>query len=134
LGNSLLAAGFPVCQIDLIHPRTQAVSFRRFLIPVLCVLLSGLAEAAPEGRPNFLIIIADDLCWRDLGYEGNEDVKTPNLDKLRGESMQLKGMFNPATTCSPTRHALLTGPIPCAAGLIRITRRCMMGPRACSHT
>ena len=90
--------------------------FRRVLIPALCVLLGGFAAAAPGDRPNFLIIIADDLCWRDLGYEGNKDVKTPNLDKLRGESMQLKGMFNPATTCSPTRHALLTGLYPVRSG------------------
>lgn len=92
------------------------MNFRRFLIPALGILLSALAGAAPEGRPNFLIIIADDLCWRDLGYEGNKDVKTPNLDKLRGESMLLKGMFNPATTCSPTRHALLTGLYPVRSG------------------
>lgn len=79
------------------------------LLLVLLVLAAGPAWAAEGRRPNFLLIIADDLCWRDVGYEGNHDVKTPNLDKLRGESMHLRGMFDPATTCSPTRHALLTG-------------------------
>jgi uncharacterized sulfatase len=74
---------------------------------ILCVLLGSTVAAEP--RPNFMIIIADDLCWRDLGYEGSPDVKTPNLDQLRAESMHLRGMFNPATSCSPTRHALYTG-------------------------
>ncbi len=60
-------------------------------------------------RPNFLLIIADDLTWRDLGYEGNADVHTPNLDRLCQESMHLRGMFTPAPTCSPSRHALYTG-------------------------
>jgi N-sulfoglucosamine sulfohydrolase len=77
-----------------------------------------LAFGAPyvAAQPNFLIIIADDLCWRDLGYEGSPDVKTPHLDKLRSESMHLRGMFNPATSCSPTRHALYTGLYPIRSG------------------
>lgn len=81
---------------------------------LLYLILCGSAIAAE--KPNFLLIIADDLCWRDLGYEGNSEVKTPNLDKLRTESMHLRGMFNPATTCSPTRHALYTGLYPIRSG------------------
>ena len=81
---------------------------------ILCVLLGSTVAAEP--RPNFMIIIADDLCWRDLGYEGSPDVKTPNLDQLRAESMHLRGMFNPATSCSPTRHALYTGLYPIRSG------------------
>lgn len=68
----------------------------------------GTAEAPPS-RPNFLLIIADDLCWRDLGFTGNREVRTPNIDRLRSEGMYLQGMFTPATTCSPSRHALYTG-------------------------
>jgi len=84
----------------------------------ILALLSSLCicHSAWSARPNFLIIIADDLCWRDLGYEGNAEVKTPHLDKLHGESMHLRGMFNPATTCSPTRHALYTGLYPIRSG------------------
>lgn len=77
---------------------------------VLPLLLAALvATAAAAERPNFLLIIADDLNWRDLGFTGNPDVKTPHLDALRREGMQLNAMFTPATTCSPTRHALYTG-------------------------
>jgi N-sulfoglucosamine sulfohydrolase len=86
-----------------------------FLLSVILCALCGSSDAA-EPRPNFMIIIADDLCWRDLGYEGSPDVKTPNLDRLRGESMHLRGMFNPATSCSPTRHALYTGLYPIRSG------------------
>jgi uncharacterized sulfatase len=73
-------------------------------------------QAATPAAPNFLIVIADDLCWRDLGYEGNTDVKTPNLDRFRTESMHLRGMFTPAPTCSPARHALYTGLYPVRSG------------------
>ena len=87
--------------------------------PIVC-LMCGLpflaAPVAPAAvpqptpqRPNFLLIIADDLNWRDLGFTGNTEVKTPNLDRLRTESLYLSQMFTPAPTCSPTRHALYTG-------------------------
>jgi len=80
-----------------------------FVISCLAVLLllGGTVRAAE--RPNLMLIIADDLCWRDLGFTGNKQVKTPNLDKLRTEGMHLTGMFVPAPTCSPMRHALYTG-------------------------
>ncbi len=77
------------------------------LITLLC--LASTAELWAAERPNFLLIIADDLCWRDLGFTGNREIRTPNLDRLRSEGMYLRGMFTPATTCSPSRHALYTG-------------------------
>jgi len=60
-------------------------------------------------KPNVLLIIADDLCWRDLGVTGNPDVKSPHIDKLAREGMSLRHMYTPAPTCSPTRHAIYTG-------------------------
>lgn len=81
------------------------------LLATICVL-----HPAHAARPNFLIIVADDLCWRDLGYQGHPDVKTPNIDKLASEGMRLDGMFSPAATCSPMRHALYTGLYPVRSG------------------
>lgn len=75
----------------------------------LALIAFTLTGASAANRPNLLLLIADDLTWRDLGYEGNQDVHTPNLDKLRTQSMHLTRMFTPATTCSPSRHALYTG-------------------------
>ncbi len=80
---------------------------KSLLTAMLVVTLSQPVLAAK--RPNFLLIVADDLCWRDLGFAGNNDVKTPNLDRMAKESMNLLGMYTPATTCSPSRHALYTG-------------------------
>ena len=78
--------------------------------------LAFVGTAVANDRPNFLIMIADDLTWSDLGYEGNTEVLTPNLDKLSKESLHLQCMFTPATTCSPTRHALYTGLYPIRSG------------------
>jgi uncharacterized sulfatase len=98
----------------------------RFLPPsirasiALGVLAAGLLTpgfaATAASRPNFLIIIADDLNWRDLGCTGSPDVRTPNIDQLARESMTLRAMFTPAPTCSPLRHALYTGLFPIRSG------------------
>lgn len=82
---------------------------------VLAFVFSASALSAAE-KPNFLLIIADDLCWRDIGCMGSPDAKTPNIDKLAATGMTLNGMFTPAPTCSPTRHALYTGLYPIRSG------------------
>ena len=87
---------------------------RPFALALLAALMAP-AAAAPA-KPNFLVIVADDLCWRDLGYQGHPDVKTPHLDTLASQGMRLDGMFSPAATCSPTRHALYTGLYPVRSG------------------
>ncbi|GAA5480953.1 sulfatase family protein [Haloferula sargassicola] len=79
------------------------------------LLLLALGVRAAE-RPNFLLMVADDLTWSDLGFAGNTDVRTPHLDSLRKEGMWLTRMFTPATTCSPTRNALYTGLFPIRSG------------------
>ncbi len=66
------------------------------------------AAAGAEGRPNVLIIISDDQGFGDLGVHGNPKIKTPNLDKLAGESVWLKN-FYVSPVCAPTRASLLTG-------------------------
>lgn len=58
-------------------------------------------------RPNFLVIVADDLGFSDLGAFGGE-ISTPNLDALALDGLRLTD-FHTAPTCSPTRSMLLTG-------------------------
>lgn len=82
---------------------------RFFLVIGFASLATWLGRVHAVDKPNFLLIIADDLTWSDLGCRGNPDVKTPNIDRLASEGMTLRKMFTPAPTCSPTRHALYTG-------------------------
>jgi len=65
-----------------------------------------IAESAE--RPNVLLIMTDDQGFGDLGLHGNPAVRTPNLDRLAGESAQLTS-FYVCPVCSPTRASLLTG-------------------------
>jgi uncharacterized sulfatase len=85
----------------------------RRLFPIILLLcVSWLAHAAP---PNFLLIIADDCTYRDLGVYGGQ-AKTPHLEKLAGEGMKFTRCFQAAPMCSPTRHALYTGLYPVKSG------------------
>ena len=66
-------------------------------------------------RPNFLVIVADDLGFSDLGAFGGE-ISTPNLDRLALQGLRFTD-FHTAPACSPTRAMLLTGTDHHIAGL-----------------
>ncbi len=86
----------------------------------LAVRLPGRAKAAeasqPPRKPNFVIVIADDLTYHDIGCWGNKDVRTPNLDRLAGQGVRLVNMFTPAPMCAPCRQALYSGIFPVRNG------------------
>jgi arylsulfatase A-like enzyme len=69
--------------------------------------------AAP--KPNIVFIMADDLGYADLGYHGS-DIKTPNLDRLANEGVQLNSFYG-EPVCTPSRAALMTGRYPMRYGL-----------------
>lgn len=100
------------------RPTLRAGLFPAVILPAI-LLLAGCGRPDPMpvvGSPNILLIIADDLNWRDLGVTGNPDVKSPNIDSLAREGMHLRGMFSPSPTCTPARHALYTGLFPVRSG------------------
>lgn len=94
---------------------------RRLLFRLIVLVLGALPvvgagkEPARPVRPNFLIIVADDLGYSDLGAFGGE-IPTPNLDRLALRGVRLTD-FHTAPTCSPTRAMLLTGTDHHVAGL-----------------
>ena len=68
------------------------------------------AEAA--GRPNIILIIADDMGRDDCGAYGHPSIRTPNIDKLAREGMRFDRAFVMASSCSPSRSSILTGRYP----------------------
>jgi len=88
---------------------------RLFLAALCCVAPPVAAAEAKEGRPNLLVIVADDLGYSDLGAFGGE-IRTPHLDRLALAGIRLAG-FHTAPTCSPTRSMLLSGTDNHLAGL-----------------
>lgn len=68
-----------------------------------------------QRRPNFIVIVADDLGWNDVGYHQSE-IRTPQIDRLSKLGRQLD-QFYVCPVCTPTRASLLTGRYPFRYGL-----------------
>lgn len=75
----------------------------------------GRSAAQDASRPNFVVLLADDLTYRDIGCYGGQ-ARTPNLDRLAAEGMRFTSCFQAAPMCSPTRHCLYTGLYPVKSG------------------
>lgn len=80
------------------------------IIPILAgALMSALVPAAAEPKPNFVLILADDMGWNDAGFSGNRFIDTPHLDRLAREGVVFAEACASAPNCAPTRASLLTG-------------------------
>ena len=87
------------------------------LTTVLCGGLCGFLEAAQEARPNFVIVLCDDLGYGDLGCYGNEVVKTPNVDDFARGGIRFTHCYSAAPNCSPARTGLMTARTPYRVGI-----------------
>lgn len=81
-----------------------------FLLFVICPVVDATE------RPNIVHIVADDLGWKDVGFNGCADIETPNLDRLAAEGATLN-QFYVQPMCTQTRAALMTGRYPFRYGL-----------------
>ena len=103
-------------------------------LPLLLALCAATALQAAErqaGRPNIVIILADDLGWGDLGCYGHPSIRTPNLDRMAAEGMRFTDFYSAAEVCTPSRAALLTGRYAIRSGMCsarwRVLRRDSLG-------
>src|SRR5688572_28533381 len=81
-------------------------------------LFAGAQASAAALKPNMLIIVADDLGFADVGFNGGKVIATPNLDRLAATGVRLTD-FRACPMCSPTRAGLLTGRWPLRFGMMR---------------
>ena len=79
-----------------------------------------LIKNKQNGRPNILLIVADDLGYSDLGCYGGE-IQTPQLDKLASEGVRMTSFYTTGRCC-PSRASILTGLYPHRAGLGHMIR------------
>lgn len=96
----------------------MGIGIRGWLCGVLCVaLIAPVAVAAP---PNFVVVMADDLGYGDLGCYGNTEIRTPQLDRMAAEGTRLDNFYSSAPSCTPSRAGLLTGRYSARMGLERV--------------
>jgi arylsulfatase A-like enzyme len=86
------------------------------ILAVLCLLSLSLARPQQPPRPNIVYIVADDLGWADVGFNGCKDIKTPNIDALAATGAKFT-QFYTQPMCTPTRACLMTGRFPWRYGL-----------------
>ncbi|HUT36323.1 MAG TPA: sulfatase-like hydrolase/transferase [Planctomycetota bacterium] len=75
----------------------------------------GVAER--PSTPNVVLVMADDLGWGDVGFNGSKVVHTPHLDRLAAEGLRFTRFYAHAPVCSPTRGSCLTGRHPYRYGI-----------------
>jgi arylsulfatase A-like enzyme len=75
------------------------------------IIRSTVVAAVPDAKPNFVIILCDDLGYQDLGCFGSPLIKTPRIDQMAKEGMRFTS-FYAQPVCGPSRAALMTGCYP----------------------
>lgn len=96
------------------------LKYPRVLVSLFMVILSanyGSVSAAEAKRPNFVVILCDDLGYGDLACFGHPHIRTPNLDQLAKQGIRLTSCYSSAPVCSSSRAGLLTGRTPSRVGV-----------------
>lgn len=83
--------------------RTKHLTF----FGLLCA--ASLSAFGAHGRPNIVLIFADDQGWKDVGYQSDGKFLTPNIDRLATEGMVFTDAYAAAGNCAPSRACLLSG-------------------------
>ncbi|XP_034505347.1 steryl-sulfatase [Ailuropoda melanoleuca] len=86
-------------------------------ICVLLMLLLGEAQSHTASRPNFVLLMADDLGIGDPGCYGNKTLRTPNIDRLAEGGVKLTHHLAASPLCTPSRAAFMTGRYPIRSGM-----------------
>ncbi len=88
---------------------------KRFFCSLLFVL--GLTGGFATEKPNIILLMADDLGWGDVGFNGNKTIKTPHLDAMAKSGLKFNRFYAAAPVCSPTRGSCITGRHPYRYGI-----------------
>ncbi len=81
----------------------------RVLALLLVVFLPTVVTAVAAPPPNVVLIISDDQGWKDYGFMGHAQIKTPHLDKLSKESLVFKRGYVSSSLCCPSLASVITG-------------------------
>ncbi len=110
---------------SLFEPNTHGLDQKKFIASPQNQLSNYkknnklVAENNNNAKMNFIIILADDLGYGDIGINGTQAIKTPEIDKLAEEGINFTHGYASAPICSPSRAGLLTGRYPARTGIIQ---------------
>ncbi len=100
-------------EIQLAYPADMNAHTTAIALSCLSVVAALRAQSEPRpARPNVVFVLADDLGYRELGCFGQQQIKTPNLDRLAQQGMRLSRHYSGSPVCAPSRCVLMTGKHP----------------------
>ena len=73
------------------------------------MLLMGGVRADADRPPNLVVIMADDLGYADVGFNGCRDIPTPNIDRIARNGVRCASGYVTYSVCSPSRAGFITG-------------------------
>lgn len=104
--NTAFSRGELICQ--LLH-RITALILAAVAVEVAICSRNTAYGSTPANRPNIVVILADDLGYADLRFQGCRDIPTPHLDALAQRGLRCTNGYVSHPFCSPTRAGMLTG-------------------------
>jgi arylsulfatase A len=90
---------------------------KSLLISASAALCLPVYSEGEKTKPNIILIVVDDLGWKDLGCFGSKYYETPNIDELSAGGMRFTNAYAASAVCSPTRAAIMTGRYPARIGI-----------------
>ena len=108
------------CDIIIVFNKTTRMFL--FTVLILLVLISSVSansfsEIKSRTKPNIVLLLVDDLGWKDVGFMGSKFYDTPNIDKLANQGMIFTNAYAACAVCSPTRASIQTGRYPARIGV-----------------
>lgn len=112
------------------NPKQLAETASVFCLFLIASLgFSGAFAADPSEdaqKPNIVLIVSDDQGYADVGCFGNQEIITPNLDRLAQQGVRLTSFYVTWPACTPSRGSILTGRYPQRNGLYDMIRNDMV--------
>tara|TARA_R110002049_G_scaffold4601_5_gene32294 strand:+ start:417471 stop:418916 length:1446 start_codon:yes stop_codon:yes gene_type:complete len=94
------------------RPALVAIGLAFFAADANADATEANANTTADARTNVVLILIDDLGWKDLACYGSDYYQTPHIDQLANEGMRFTDGYAACNVCSPTRAALMSGKYP----------------------
>lgn len=92
------------------------------LLAVIGAPVSQVLGVKTSLKTNIILVMCDDLGWGDVGFNGGEKIKTPQLDKMASQSLVFDRFYAASAVCSPTRGSVVTGRNPYRYGIVNANK------------
>jgi arylsulfatase A-like enzyme len=102
----------------------KTIYFRYIITVVFCHIALAIStysiQAAEADRPNILLILIDDMGWKDIACAGSTYYETPHIDELAANGMRFVNAYSSSPVCTPSRGAIFSGKNPARTKLTTV--------------